>query len=603
MKLILEEKHLFLQPFKINLPDFTVVTGLNGSGKTHLLKAIKSNVVNNDITNDYDINSIKLINYSAFQLEQVQLERGNRNDPMEHSHLHHHYELLKAEGHNFNDKEKDYPWRLEIEKIAQIAKKDVNILLQKDFQAHSPIHLGLHDIFSMNFFSICLNYAERLEENKYNEFKNKTKGESQISYHTEDEFIKHYGKAPWTYINEVFESFDINYIVDKPDIDLYSNFFLVNFTHKVTGTKLQFQSLSTGEQVIILTALSIYNLKHDLPFPQVLLMDEPDASLHPSMIKYFLKVVEDIFVKEKGMKVIMTTHSPTTVALAPEDSIYIMAGQTGDSVIEKNSRDSALKILTEGVPSFSINYENRRQVFVESPYDVKYYERLSAILSTKLNPEISLNFIASGDVQKNEFGVGKHSCDIVKEITTLMRGYGNNFIWGIIDWDRNTEMPECKFVSVLGWKQRYSIENYLFDPLLIAALLLREKYIGREELGLSTDETYIDLKNFDSEKLQTIADIILNKLHPFLTDKEALAIEGFKEVALLNNLKINLPNWFLLHQGHKLEEAYIKAFDDLKTSKKNKEELLKLEIINKVIDDIPELMSVDILNLLQEIQK
>ena len=34
---------------------------------------------------------------------------------------------------------------------------------------------------------------------------------------------------------------------------------------------------------------------------------------------------------------------------------------------------------------------------MESRYDVEYYEQLYNKLSPKLNPEISLNFISSGD--------------------------------------------------------------------------------------------------------------------------------------------------------------------------------------------------------------
>jgi len=57
-----------------------------------------------------------------------------------------------------------------------------------------------------------------------------------------------------------------------------------------------------------------------------LLLDEVDASLHPSMIKNLLDVIEKIFLKN-GCKVILATHSPTTVALAPEESIYEISKQ------------------------------------------------------------------------------------------------------------------------------------------------------------------------------------------------------------------------------------------------------------------------------------
>jgi len=593
----IKEKLRFFEPCQIVLPDLCIITGLNGSGKTFFLNSIKTQSIENDFEN-YPI-LIKLIDSSSFK-NVTEEQHLSQYELLSYSSA---YESHLATWTAGMSLEKSPQLQETYNKIARFVKKNPDSLVQDDFKNFFYLNLNARpeDVFYKNFILACTFYAKILRNNNYKKFLNLSEGKTNKFFMSSDEFLEFYGEAPWDFVNKIFASLNINYSVETPEFDELDTPFNLYLINNKNGTKIKFDDLSSGEQVIISIAFSIYNTNSEFPYPKILLMDEPDASLHPSMIKYFLNVVEEVFVKDKGIKVIMTTHNPTTVALAPKDSIYTMIDSK--PYIQSNTRDAALKILTEGVPSFSINYENRRQIFVESPYDVKYYERLYAILSPKLKPEISLNFIASGDVQKNEFGVGKHSCDNVKEITTLMRGYGNNFIWGIIDWDRNTEMPECQFVSVLGWKQRYSIENYLFDPLLVAALLLREKYIDREELGLSADETYIDLKTFDSQKLQAIADNILDKLHPFLTDKEALAIEGYTEVTLLNNLKINLPNWFLLHQGHKLEEAYIKAFDELKTSKKNKEELLKLEIINKVIDDIPDLMSVDILDLLQDIQK
>lgn len=58
MKLTLLHQYLFFSPFTIDIPDFTVITGLNGSGKTHFLNAIKNLTITNDIVN----NSI-FINY------------------------------------------------------------------------------------------------------------------------------------------------------------------------------------------------------------------------------------------------------------------------------------------------------------------------------------------------------------------------------------------------------------------------------------------------------------------------------------------------------------------------------------------------------------
>ncbi len=341
-------------------------------------------------------------------------------------------------------------------------------------------------------------------------------------------------------------------------------------------------------------ALALYNSNFDIEFPKILLMDEPDASLHPSMSKKFLDIIQNVFVKEKKVKVILTTHSPSTVALAPEDSIYIVS-KTGIR-IEKVNKDKALKILTAGVPSFSVNYENRRQVFVESSNDVNYYEKLYQQLTNYLIPEISLSFISSGESRTDKNGVKISNCGQVINIAKILKNAGNNFILGIIDWDNRN--ITTKFVKVLGNGNRYSIENYILDPLLIAALILREKIVSKEELGLNPNETYINLKNFDNEKLQFIADYVIKKVATVVSIKET----KFNTCKLINGKEIKIPFWYLHHQGHTLEEQILKTFPQLNEIKKGKEDALKIEILSKVTEDIADILSIDLLEILKCVQ-
>lgn len=91
---------------------------------------------------------------------------------------------------------------------------------------------------------------------------------------------------------------------------------------------------------------SIYKSSSDNHFPDVLLLDEVDASLHPSMMKNMLEVIKNIFLMQ-GVKVVLVTHSPTTIALAPEESIYVV-NRSGKNRIEKKSKQDALAILTQG---------------------------------------------------------------------------------------------------------------------------------------------------------------------------------------------------------------------------------------------------------------
>ena len=91
---------------------------------------------------------------------------------------------------------------------------------------------------------------------------------------------------------------------------------------------------------------SIYQSSSEKYFPDLLLLDEVDSSLHPSMMKNMLNVIENIFLSQ-GVKVILVTHSPTTIALSPEDSIFVM-NRSGSQRVVKKKKQEALEILTQG---------------------------------------------------------------------------------------------------------------------------------------------------------------------------------------------------------------------------------------------------------------
>ncbi|MDT0619452.1 ABC transporter ATP-binding protein, partial [Salinisphaera sp. P385] len=91
--------------------------------------------------------------------------------------------------------------------------------------------------------------------------------------------------------------------------------------------EMRFQDLSSGEKVLMSFALCLYNAtdaRQEKPFPKLLLLDEVDAPLHPSMVVSLIDTVREVLVEGKGVSVIMTTHSPSTVALAPEEALYEM---------------------------------------------------------------------------------------------------------------------------------------------------------------------------------------------------------------------------------------------------------------------------------------
>lgn len=568
-----------------NIPEFAVITGINGTGKSQLLELIHNTVISNpkfpsrvEITGKtirrnevtYLRGEWHLDATSRVSLATIQgIREGLYNEF-----------LNSANNPGLPDNRIRVFEAFEEIKRA-FGKNQTDISIEEFNQAFPEILVENENQLSTKIGEIFLIY--RLDEIDL------------LSKHCpEAEINDKLGEKPWNVLRRILETAKLPFNINDPSTNSLRDPFHLKLTHQISNEDVPFYDLSSGEKVLMSLMFYLYNSQEKGVFPRLFLLDEPDAHLHPTMSHQFINVMKKILVDELGVQVIMTTHSPSTIALAPEEAIFV-AYREGER-IRKVNKDAALKLLTSGVPSFSVNYENRRQVFVESKYDVYYYEKIYRKISDMLEPEVSLSFIASGETRTDKHGTPISSCDQVINVTNILRESGNKFVWGIVDWDK--ENKESDFIKVLGNGTRYSIENYLFDPILVVALLLREKFVGKEELGLPVNATLIDFKIYDNEQLQKLADFVIQKLEAEINPQNQDAMT----VQLLNGKEINIPSWYLHYQGHELESKILEAFPKLNAIKRNSEDALKNAIIDKVIDDIPELISLDFCKVFTQLQ-
>lgn len=598
MKFILEKDYKSLKPFRTDLPDFSIITGINGSGKTQLLESIAvghSKLYINDQL--VDVLKIKQVSNANMITNESYTYDPSYNEQIV-GDLWNDYQNALAEIRNLSRKNNDYPKIKLYRGIALKAKKSVEDLTFQDFTTFCPgIEFRYNfDIFSQNFSSIFGIYLTRIEENEWNEYQNIRKGK-QVSFFTKSEFDNIFGTPPWEIVNEILEDANLPFRITSPTNGEKS--FVARLISTKSGSELKFQDLSGGEKILMCLVLALFNSKSEVTFPQVILMDEPDSVLHPLMIRQFLVSLTKLFVKDRSIKIILITHSATTVAIADEQDcdFFIMRNYEGTGLV-KCTKDTALNILTEGVPSFSVNYENRRQVFVESKNDVLFYESLYKLVSKHLISEVSLSFISSGDTKYNTVGIGIASCDQVKTTTKILRDNGNKFVWGIIDYDLKNKSTE--FVIVLGENRRYNIENYLFDPIFMAALLLREKLVEKSVFGLDSHESFSDFKNFSEDRLQHISNTFIQLVDGhLLSDVENEPIT----TRLLNNSVIHITKKYLQYQGHRLEtDVILKKWPELNSIRRGEEAALKLAILNFIIEEMPDLLPEDIVSIFRTIQ-
>jgi AAA domain, putative AbiEii toxin, Type IV TA system len=132
--------------------------------------------------------------------------------------------------------------------------------------------------------------------------------------------------APWSRLNTLFEKLKFNYRFksDYEIIGISINEQPKLYTLKLDGTideqyTRNLSDLSDGEKTII--SLCFASINSSSSTKKLLLLDELDSVLNPSLIQSFFEILKEFFV-DKGVMVIMTTHSPATISLSPSNSSY-----------------------------------------------------------------------------------------------------------------------------------------------------------------------------------------------------------------------------------------------------------------------------------------
>jgi predicted ATPase len=393
---------------------------------------------------------------------------------------------------------------------------------------------------------------------------------------SKDEFEAAFGVAPWVQLSALLETLGLNYRFAPPgprDIDPIT----LHFERlDDEGTHVDFASLSAGEKVLVILAVALLNIdpiRASIQRPELLLLDEIDASLHPTVLHQWIGIIQEKVVGELRIPSILTTHSPITVALTPEGSLFEMSRQSPP--LRKASSREVLNKLTVGLPSLEVDFTLRRQVFVEAEVDAQAYDRLYHLLKADIALDKSLNFLSTGI--KNKDGVEQGAgCDAVRRIVGELANYGSLSTFGLLDWD-GSRVSEGRIV-VLGEGDYYAFDNLILHPLLIGLLLIHG---GKPpEAGLPR---FGGAASLGVEELQRIADSVQGRLS-FPNDAPA----GSISTHLVGGHKIETRSAFCRSNGHVMEAALMTAFPALKAYSRGQRGKLALAVIDTVLGDYPQ---------------
>lgn len=109
----------------------------------------------------------------------------------------------------------------------------------------------------------------------------------------------------------------------------------VVLTKRGLGRPLKLQEASSGEQAVVMGLLGIGSQMRD---GALICIDEPEVCLHPEWQEKYIQLLFYTFSKFRGCHFLIATHSPQIVAQIPEGSCYVMSMEDGRAV---NAREYA----------------------------------------------------------------------------------------------------------------------------------------------------------------------------------------------------------------------------------------------------------------------
>jgi hypothetical protein len=280
------------------------------------------------------------------------------------------------------------------------------------------------------------------------------------------------------------------------------------------------------------------------------------------MARQLIDVLYNVLVKQHGVRVILTTHSPSTVALSPDGSIFEMrrwdATATTPRITPAISKANAVARLTAGLVVVS---PGARQVLVEDEDDVAFYEAVRDLLTDygpgkdpraiAATPPLTL-IAASRGKGKDKVGGG---CTIVKQwVDKLDQPPFLEVVRGVIDRDAGNAATAR--IKVIG---RHSIENYLTDPLVVFVALIDLGQAPPIDGAGNTPGTEHRIRDYGPAVLQRIVDAICERISERLGTLRS--DESHPEVVrFTNGVELSYPAWVFYRRGHDLLSATQAAY-------------------------------------------
>lgn len=147
-----------------------------------------------------------------------------------------------------------------------------------------------------------------------------------------------------------------------------------------------YERLSSGHKIVLLT---ITRLVETVDERTLVLVDEPEAHLHPPLLAAFVRSLSDLLLSRNGVAIV-ATHSPVVLQEAPRSCVWILHRTGAFVAAERPTVETFgenVGVLTREVFGLEVTRSGHHQLLVEAVAQLGDFDRIVASFGGQLGAE------------------------------------------------------------------------------------------------------------------------------------------------------------------------------------------------------------------------
>ena len=373
--------------------DVIVLAGVNGSGKTTILESIKDFFNNKNV--NYDEPEKSNINLGIFfedfekkKIKEAEKSSNNNKRPL--------WDFFSAlQNYEIYIKRSDKHYHIHIAKKFDVPPKIIYVPAENKFeeiQTYSTTLSRKYEFINIINSNIIRDIPSYIATRR-----------NYLATIEEDLTMKEITNKVVKEINRIFSVLELDvklkgFSKDEKTMPIFEN---------SAGEEFDINDLSSGEKQLFLRTLSIKMLE---PKNSIILIDEPELSLHPKWQQRIIEVYKKI---GENNQIVIATHSPHILGSVSNENIFILyrdkngkiEAKTGDELYSSYGQpvDRVLKdimgLKSIRAPKIEKELEELRKLVDENKYDTKEFkEKYNHLLEILGNTDEDL-FLIDMDVK------------------------------------------------------------------------------------------------------------------------------------------------------------------------------------------------------------